>query len=113
MSQHVEPKLLAKINNQEGRDGIDLSLKSIGDRVRFETHNSVYDATKVDSKVWLLCGGKRWQEPTRVYLAGSTFGGSVIMAGWLREAMHVEIYEESTGKCVITSSVVSLWEYAE
>lgn len=41
MSQNVEPKLLAKINDQEGRDGIDLSLKSIGDRVRFETRNSV------------------------------------------------------------------------
>lgn len=110
MSQHVEPNLLAKINDQQGRDGIDLSTKVVGDRVRFDTRNSTYDATKVDDKVWLLQGGTRWQTSTCVHLAGSTFGGSVIMAGWLREAMHVEIYEEASGKCVTTSAIVNLWE---
>lgn len=110
----IEPKLLARIEGQEEKDGVDLSTKHKGDRVTFETVNTIYEIEKVEERLWLLTGGKRWSGDnarTKVIIVGSTFGGSIIKVDWLGEGMNVEVYEPSKGKTVVTSPVVNLWEY--
>lgn len=111
----IEPKLLARIEGQEEKDGIDLTKASLGDKVTFETRNTTYEIEKAEYRIWLITGGKRWSgnnAKRRVYVVGSTFGGSVLKPDLLGEGMNVEICEEATHKVVITSPVVNLWEHS-
>lgn len=114
--EFVEPRLRARIEDQQEKDGIDLAAIPEGGRVTFETQNTVYEIEKADGRIWLLTGGKRWSDAnakTRVYIVGSTFGGSVLKADWLGEGMNVEICEEVSQKVVTTSPVVNLWQPQE
>lgn len=107
---NVHPALLRRMGDQERLDGIDLRKIPQGGRVMFETRNSVYKAERQEDRVWLLTGGTRWTTPTKVYLCGSTWGGSVLKPDWIGEGMHVEFYDIERQKTVTTSSVINMSE---
>lgn len=109
LTQFVEPRLLARMEEQKNKDGIDLEGVAIGTKIVVDTRNSRYVIVKITDDVYTLQGGSRWAEPTRIFIGGSTFGGSCIRPKWLGDGMNIEIYEEATKKCVVTSPVKNLW----
>lgn len=107
--EFIEPNLLARIEAQENKDGIDLRELPVGAKVTVETQNSTYSLEKLPDNLYSLQGGKRWQTPTRVFISGSTYGGSLLKIGWLGDGMNMEIHQESDRKCVVTSAITNLW----
>jgi hypothetical protein len=55
----------------------------------------------------LIQGGQYFVEPVEATVSGSTFGGSMLKAGWLGVGLRMEIYYE--GKRTVTSPVQELW----
>lgn len=102
---YVDPRLLKRIDDQAEREGVDLLTVPVGARIGVRTRNSTYTLLKSAGR-WMIQGGKRWIVPTAVNIAGSTFGGSTIMANHIGVSMYMEIWEGS--KCVVTSAVESI-----
>lgn len=108
----LDPRIIKRLSEQEDKDGIEVKTLPVNSILRIQTRNSLYVMTlKEHSKngiapVFQLCGG-RFMEPVLVYLKGSTFGGSIIQAGYIGVSMHMEFYVESIDKSLVTSRIES------
>ncbi len=69
------------------------------------TENSVYRMTVLEPRRGqiLIQGGRRWPEPTKGRLLGSSFGGSFIKLGSIICGMRMEL--QVGGRRVVTSPV--------
>jgi hypothetical protein len=78
------------------------------DTIHVRTRNSDYEITLLDPKSGraLVRGGECFAEPVEATVSGSTFGGSMLKAGWLGVGLRMEIYVN--GQRTVTSPVQSL-----
>lgn len=95
--KHIDDVLLQKIKDSEREGGFSIFSSVPGTRINVYTQNSLYDITVIDSakKEILIKGtGRYFNKPTRAFLSGSTYGGSVIKMGWIGLDMNMEVFAE-------------------
>lgn len=88
--------------------GVDVAKLKPGTRLIVKTQNSTYGfiATKVPRELYAK-GGKKIPKATKVFLTGSTWGGSCLKLGWIGLTMHMEICLEDD-MILKTTSVKSI-----
>ena len=88
--------------------GISVAELAPGELLSLITVNRLYWLTYLGDRRGLLSGHPRYCEtPTPVRIEGSTWGGSMIEAGFLGEGMHAE-FVLPNGKTMTTSTVVEI-----
>ena len=75
-----------------------------GEKVLVRTQNSLYALYILnDSNAEIMGDGNYFNEPTFVFISGSTFGGSAIKVGFIGIGMHLEVWHG--GKRITTSEI--------
>jgi hypothetical protein len=101
------PAKLAAEQKEAGE--VDLKTLSPGDTVTARTQNSVYEIEIVDPAECevLIRGGSRFPVPTKVFINGSTWGGSMLLMNKIGVGMRIEMYRPEVMKPLLSSSVES------
>ena len=89
-------------------EGVTLMGLEACDTIHVRTRNSEYEIFLLDPKTGraLVRGGEGFTEPVEATVNGSTFGGCMLMMGWLGVGLRMEVY--SNGQRTVTSPVQSL-----
>jgi hypothetical protein len=89
-------------------EGVTLTALEACDTIHVRTRNSDYEIFLLDPKSGraLVRGGEYFAEPVEATVSGSTFGGCMLMMGWLGVGLRMEIY--ANGQRTVTSPVQSL-----
>src|SRR5262247_3752966 len=89
-------------------EGVALMALEACDTIHVRTRNSDYEIFLLDPKSGrsLVRGGEYFAEPVEATVSGSTFGGCMLMTGWLGVGLRMEIYVN--GRRTVTSPVESL-----
>jgi hypothetical protein len=89
-------------------DGVTLATLEACDTIHVRTRNSDCEIFLLDPKSGLAIvrGREYFAEPVEANVSGSTFGGSMLKAGWLGVGLRIEIYVN--GQRTVTSPVQSL-----
>ena len=89
-------------------EGVTLMAMEACDTIHVRTRNSVYEILMLYPKSGraLVRGGECFTEPVEATMSGSTFGGCILMTGWLGVGLRMEIYVN--GQRAVTSPVQSL-----
>jgi hypothetical protein len=114
--KHLHSDIIKNIEHQEEFGGVDTRKLNPGMRLEIQTKNTLYkmEITKEPGQV-ILEGGRHAPEATKVYFAGSTWGGSMLKMGWIGHHMHMEI--NLPDKVITTSPVQGVkligdgWQY--
>lgn len=106
--EHIDPRLLALIDQSEKDGGIFLKDVPHSDEAVVEvfTKNSLYEIAviDIDQRKIAMKGGKYLPEPEVCLLRGSTWGGSMTKVGWIGVGMRLEANCNNAG-LLSTSSV--------
>ena len=89
-------------------EGVALMAVEVCDTIHVRTRNSDYEIFMLDpeSARALVRGGEYFAEPVEATVSGSTFGGCMLMTGWLGVGLRMEI--RVNGQRTVTSPVQSL-----
>ena len=89
-------------------EGVTLMTLEACDMIHARTRNSVYEIflLEPESGRALVRGGKYFAEPMEATVSGSTFGGCMLMKGWLGVGLWMEFY--ANGQRTVTSPLQSL-----
>ena len=99
---------LVSWSNRDWSDGVQVDALQDLDVLVVRTRNSIYELTIVagrKSEV-LVRGGQFFPEPTPVYLAGSTFGGSFLKRHGIYVGLRMELHHAA--QATITTQVQSI-----
>ncbi len=93
---------------KQQKDGVDVARLKAGSELSVKTHNSTYIlvTTKTPRELY-ASGGKKIPKRQKVFLTGSTYGGSCIKLGWIGIDMHMEIWLDDKRR-LLTSPVKSI-----
>jgi hypothetical protein len=89
-------------------EGVTLTALDACDTIHVRTRNNDYEIFLLDPKSGrgLVRGGECFTEPVEATVSGSTFGGCMLLMGWLGVGLRMEIY--ANGQRTVTSPVQSL-----
>ena len=95
------------------RGGVEIGHLRPLTKLNVQTHNSFYHVTLLDpsESIALVQGGRYFQEPSEVYLCGSSYGGTLLKMSWIGFGMRMEIL--SQGRRVVTSPVLAVETVAD
>jgi hypothetical protein len=99
---------LVSWSNRDWSDGVQLDALQDLDVLTVRTRNSTYELTIVScrkSEV-LVRGGQFFPEPTPVYLAGSSLGGSFLKRHGIYVGLRMELHHDA--QATITTQVQSI-----
>ena len=119
MEQH--PNLTPEINNaireSELMGGVFIKDLPVGKTLKVRTQNTVYFIDRVSEgpEGLTIQGHPRYcKEPTKAYILGSNFGGSMIKVGFIGRGMHLEFsfYENNNTHrgTIVTSQIKEVEE---
>lgn len=96
----------ANLLRLELNGGLDLQALPIGTVIEVQTKNTLYTLKKLDDKAAYEISGHHHFCPTPVkgWVAGSTWGGSMLKIGFIGNGMHMEF--GVPGHRVLTTSPV-------
>ena len=89
-------------------DGVGLAELDALTTLLIQTMNSSYRVVVLEpprTRI-LIQGGEFFPQPTEAYLAGATFGGSMLKLSWLGCGLRMEVC--SDGQRIVTSPVQSI-----
>ena len=88
--------------------GVDVAKLKPGTRLVVKTQNSTYGfVTTAEPREVYAKGGKKIPKAKKVFLTGSTWGGSCLKIGWIGITMHMEIHLDSK-RMLRTTAVKSI-----
>jgi hypothetical protein len=97
------------ILKSELRGGTQLDKLRVGARVEVQTLNTCYVIENREDGLYISGNAKYCPEPTKVYIPGSTFGGSMLKLNFVGPGMYME-YILPNGKTVTTSQIQEVRE---
>lgn len=108
---HTDAIRLAEEQRKQG--GVKLDQLAIGTKLEIQTKNSIYKIEKTFENRYLVEGGTHFLQPSETWISGSTWGGSMIMCGWIGLDMHVEIgnVTTTTVKSIKVIAPDNSWNY--
>lgn len=95
--------IVERIEKQDQKGSILLTLLKPGTVVVVHTKHSVYNIEIIDGTTVFIEGGKRWPQATLARINGSTWGTRMLWCDRIGHEMHMEIVAE--GRIVVTSEV--------
>lgn len=109
------PNLGDRVNSNIVQSEIDggVHLRDLNADVELEieTENRHYTVVYRGHDEALICGHPIYcPEPTRVRIAGSNWGGSMLKAGFIGRGMHLEFRHPEYRQPIITSRIVDIRE---
>jgi len=91
--------------------GVFLKDLAVGTTLRVQTQSRAYVIDKVAENDYLLSGHPKYcPEPTKAYIHGSTFGGSLIKVGFVGQDMRLEFHTDEHPGRITTTRVVDIKE---
>lgn len=118
MEERIIPNdVEALLNARKNDPGIDVHKLKSGTKIKARTINNLYEFEITDQPGYLLAqGGKYIKTKKKIYLSGSTYGGSMIKIGWIGLDMNMEIYLGHKRKLTTTNVKEAIiigegWEY--
>ena|SRR3989338_2746 len=98
------------IAESEMQGGVDLGNAKPGTWFEVETRNCIYTIEYLGNGEALISGHPKFcPEPTRVRIAGSTWGGSMLKLDFIGRGMHLEFVCPRHG-IVVTSTISEIRE---
>ena len=110
MHPNLTPELNAAIAKSEEDGGVWLDKIDVGTTLYVQTKNTLYTIEKRKDGWYISSTSKLCPEPIKAYIAGSTFGGSVIKSGFIGIGMYLEFTLEGQRFPVTTSCIQSIGE---
>ena len=101
-----------KMKNHPNLEFAQLSLLGIGDRLRVQTHNTLYTISKLSEDEYVIRGSATYcPDLLRCHINGCTFGGSMLAFGRIFVGGHLEFLPlegPKRGKTITTSPILSI-----
>lgn len=114
------PSFTHEAKEASRREGVMLKEIQVGATVRIVTRNSEYVFHKLDDGTYSVTGGIFGTEERHIAIHGSTFGGSAITGGQIKERMNLEMgiigeidKKSGTPKTVTISPVKEIYVFEE
>jgi hypothetical protein len=111
---HPHPNLADAVNrnivHSEIEGGVWLARVPVGALLEVQTVNRIYTVVYLGEGEAMISGHPDiCPEPTRVYIAGSNWGGSMLKVQFIGRGMHME-FTDPQRRRIITSPVVDVRE---
>ncbi len=104
---NLTPEVNRAIKESELSGGIWWKDLPVGSKVIVRTRNTRYEIENREDGSYIQGHEKYCPQPTKASIHGSTFGGSMIKAGWLGVGMYLEF---STDRTITTSQIQDVQE---
>ncbi len=109
MHPNLAPELNAAIAKSEEDGGVWLRDVEVDTTLFVQTRNTLYTIEKRADGFYISGHPKYCPKPTKAVIQGSTFGGSVIKAGFIGIGMYLEYTTESHEFPIGTSRIISVF----
>ncbi len=110
MNNHLTPEVNSNIAQSEVDGGVFLRELGFGSRLFVQTKNTLYEIEKRKDAFYISGHKKYCPEPIKAYIAGSTWGGSMLKVGFVGLGMHLEFSTEEHPGVTITSTILTVAE---
>lgn len=107
---NLTPEVNAAIMDSELQGGADLRRLEVGRKLIVKTKNTTYTIERRADGDYISGNAKYCPEPTLCYIAGSTFGGSMLKVGFVGRGMYMEMQIEGKPGLVTTSQIQEVTE---
>lgn len=99
------------IAESELRGGFKLSDLLVGDFLDIETKSRLYTVEKKEDGFYIQGHPEYCPEPTKVYINGSTWGGSMLKTGFVGRGMHLEFILPDDRR-ITTSEILEIKKFS-
>ncbi len=106
MHPNLSPDINANLLRLELNGGINVDSLPVGSIVEVQTSNTLYRINKLSATEQIIGHAKYCPTWRDCYIAGSTWGGSMIVARFIGNGMHLEFHVG--GRRVTTSAIRSV-----
>ena len=110
---NLTPEINAAIHESELMGGVFIKDLPVGKTLKVRTQNTVYFIDRVSEgpEGLTIQGHPRYcPEPTKAYILGSNFGGSMIKIGFVGRGMYMEFSTENRRGTIVTSQIQEVEE---
>ena len=98
MHPNLIPELNAVIAKCEEDGGVWLDQLEVGTRLYVQTKHTLYEIEKRADGFYISGNAHYCPKPTKAFITGSTFGGSVLKAGFVGVGMYLEFMLKVDGR---------------
>lgn len=103
---NLDPLTQTRIVQSEIEGGVFLRDVPDGGKLEVETKSRVYTIHKIADRDYRISGHPKYcPGPTRAYITGSTFGGSLLKAGFIGRGMRLEFSTDEHDGTILTSII--------
>ena len=92
----------------------DRNILPVGKKLKVQTQNTLYTIEKRGEDDFYISGNAKYcPTPTKCWIQGSNFGGSMLKVGWVGRGMYLEYSTEEylkRGRMIITSCIQDITE---
>lgn len=107
---NLTPEINAAIAQSEIEGGVFLKNVPVGKALLVQTRNTQYRLENREDG-WYISGHARYcPEPIKAYIAGSTWGGSMLKIGFVGRGMHLEFSTDTHRGAIATSTIQDITE---
>ena len=111
MNSHLTTEVVNNIAQSENDGGVFLKELAVGSRLFVQTKNTLYEIEKCGDDDFCISGNKNYcPDPVKAYIAGSTWGGSMLKVGFVGIGMHLEFSTKLHPGVTTTSTILSVAE---
>ncbi len=110
MHPNLTPELNAAIAKSEEDGGVWLNEVEVGTTLFVQTKNTLYTIEKREDGFYISGHDRYCPKPVNAHIHGSTFGGSMIKAGFVGVDMYLEFTTEGHPGIITTSRIQSVGE---
>lgn len=108
-SEHLSDDINKNIMQSELDGGLKLEEIEVGETIKVQTRNTLYTIKKIANDEYEISGNEKFcSVPKKCYIAGSTWGGSMLKMGFIGLGMFMEGNLNFDEKSFLTSQIKSI-----
>lgn len=109
---NLSEEINANIAQSEIEGGVFIDKLPVGAVLHVRTQNTSYTVEKREDGMYISGHAKYCPEPMKTAIVGSTWGGSMLKAGFIGRGMHLEFTDPRYGRrgTVTTSEIKEITE---
>ena len=109
--KHLDPLIVARIEQSDRDGGVFLKEPSPGSKLDVYTKNSCYEIEVIDGEKGQvkIKGGRSFLDWETITISGSTWGGSMLKINFIGIGMRLELYRKGGGD-ILTSTINEIWK---
>lgn len=110
MHPHLSDAINHNIAKSEIDGGVFLDRLPTPSTLKIQTRNTLYTLRKTAGGITLQGHAKYCPEPTKAYVSGSTWGGSMLKVGFVGRGMRLEFSTDRHPGRIVTSEIQEVTE---